>query len=76
MENLRVLPISVSLIGHGQSTDTKKGDMIDKMSKWIFDILKTENIIAKNSSCACEVYAEIFLFAFANHLTEKSAFNN
>lgn len=36
--------LAIDIIGHGQSTDTKKGDMIDKMSKWIFDILKTENI--------------------------------
>ena len=36
--------LAIDIIGHGQSTDTKKGDTIDKMSKWIFDILKTENI--------------------------------
>ena len=36
--------LSIDIIGHGQSTDTQKGDTIDKMSKWIFDILKTENI--------------------------------
>lgn len=36
--------LAIDIIGHGQSTDTQKGDGIDKMSKWIFDILKTENI--------------------------------
>ncbi len=32
------------LIGHGHSTDTKKGDNIDKMSFWIHEILKNEKI--------------------------------
>lgn len=32
--------LTIDIIGHGQSTDTKKGDGIDKMSEWIFDILK------------------------------------
>ena len=36
--------LAVDIIGHGQSTDTKKGDRIDKMSEWIFEILKVENI--------------------------------
>lgn len=36
--------LAIDIIGHGQSTDTRKGDSIDKMSKWIFDILKVENI--------------------------------
>lgn len=36
--------LAIDIIGHGQSTDTRKGDNIDKMSKWIFDILKAENI--------------------------------
>lgn len=36
--------LALDIIGHGRSTDTQKGDSIDKMSKWIFDILKTENI--------------------------------
>lgn len=36
--------LAIDIIGHGQSTDTKKGDTIDKMSEWIFDILKIENI--------------------------------
>ena len=36
--------LAIDIIGHGQSTDTKKGDTIDKMSEWIFDILKVENI--------------------------------
>ena len=36
--------LAIDIIGHGQSTDTHKGDNIDKMSKWIFDILKAENI--------------------------------
>lgn len=36
--------LAIDILGHGQSTDTKKGDTIDKMSEWIFDILKAENI--------------------------------
>lgn len=36
--------LAVDIIGHGQSTDTRKGDTIDKMSEWIFAILKTEHI--------------------------------
>lgn len=36
--------LAVDIIGHGQSTDTQKGDGIDKMSEWIFKILKVENI--------------------------------
>lgn len=36
--------LAIDIIGHGQSTDTRKGDTIDEMHKWIFDILKTENI--------------------------------
>lgn len=36
--------LTIDIIGHGQSTDTQKGDGIDKMSEWIFDILKVENI--------------------------------
>lgn len=36
--------LAVDILGHGQSTDTQKGDTIDKMSAWISDILKTENI--------------------------------
>ncbi|MCM1175472.1 MAG: alpha/beta hydrolase [Blautia sp.] len=36
--------LTMDIIGHGQSTDTKKGDSIDKMSVWIYDIMKTENI--------------------------------
>ena len=34
----------VDIIGHGQSTDTKKGDSIDKMSAWLYDIMKAEKI--------------------------------
>lgn len=36
--------LAVDIIGHGQSTDTKKGDSIDKMSAWIYDIIKAEKI--------------------------------
>lgn len=36
--------LAIDIIGHGQSTDIRKGDGMDKMSKWIFDILKAENI--------------------------------
>lgn len=36
--------LSVDIIGHGNSTDTQKGDSIDKMSMWINNILKKEKI--------------------------------
>ncbi len=36
--------LAVDIIGHGQSTDTKKGDSIDKMAVWIYDIMKAEKI--------------------------------
>lgn len=36
--------LAVDLLGHGQSTDTRKGDSIDKMSLWIYDIMKTHQI--------------------------------
>lgn len=44
--------MAIDIIGHGQSMDTRKGDSIDKMSGWIFDILKVENI-EKNTYCRC-----------------------
>ena len=36
--------LAIDIIGHGQSTHTQKGDRIDLMSKWIFDILNAESI--------------------------------
>lgn len=36
--------LTLDLIGHGKSTDTKKRDSIDKMSQWIREILKKEQI--------------------------------
>lgn len=36
--------LAVDIIGHGRSTDTKKGDSLKKMSGWIYDIMKAENI--------------------------------
>jgi len=36
--------LTLDLIGHGNSTATRKGDSIDKMSSWISEILKKENI--------------------------------
>lgn len=36
--------LTLDVIGHGNSTDTKKGDSIDKMSSWISAILKKERI--------------------------------
>ncbi len=36
--------LTLDLIGHGNSTDTKKGDSIEKMSEWIFEILQKEHI--------------------------------
>lgn len=36
--------LTVDIIGHGASMDTHKGDSLDQMSKWIFDILQAERI--------------------------------
>jgi len=36
--------LTLDLIGHGNSTDIRMGDGIEKMSDWIFEILKNENI--------------------------------
>ena len=36
--------LAVDIIGHGNSINTKKGDSIDKMSSWIYDIMKAEKI--------------------------------
>lgn len=36
--------LTLDIIGHGNSTDTQKGDSIDRMSAWISGILKKENI--------------------------------
>ena len=36
--------LAVDVIGHGQSTDTRKGDTVNQMSDWIFDILQAEQI--------------------------------
>ncbi len=36
--------LTLDIIGHGKSTDTQKGDSIDRMSAWIGRILEKENI--------------------------------
>lgn len=36
--------LAVDIIGHGDSIDTGRGDSMDKMSPWINEILKNENI--------------------------------
>ena len=36
--------LAVDIIGHGKSTDTKKGDCLEKMSAWIYDIMNAEKI--------------------------------
>lgn len=36
--------LAVDIIGHGKSINTKKGDSIDKMSAWIYDIMEAEKI--------------------------------
>ncbi len=36
--------LAVDILGHGESTKTHKGDSIEKMSEWIYDILKYESI--------------------------------
>ncbi len=36
--------LAVDIIGHGESTDIKKGDSIEKMSAWIYNIMNAEKI--------------------------------
>ncbi len=36
--------LTLDVIGHGNSTDTQKGDSIARMSAWISEILKKENV--------------------------------
>ena len=36
--------LAVDMIGHGKSINTKKGDSIDKMPAWIYDIMTAEKI--------------------------------
>ena len=36
--------LAVDIIGHGKSINTKKGDSIDKMSAWIYDIMNAQKI--------------------------------
>lgn len=36
--------LTVDIIGHGESTDIKKGDCLEKMSTWIYDIMNFEKI--------------------------------
>lgn len=36
--------LAIDIIGHGNSTDAKKGDSIKKMSAWISEILKVQGI--------------------------------
>ncbi len=36
--------LAVDIIGHGESTDTKKGDSIEKMSQWLSEIMSAESI--------------------------------
>ncbi len=36
--------LTLDIIGHGNSTDARRGDSINKMSAWISQILKKENI--------------------------------
>lgn len=36
--------LTLDIIGHGQSTDARKGDSVNRMSEWIRDILEQEKI--------------------------------
>lgn len=36
--------LAVDIIGHGQSTDTRRGDTVERMSEWIAGILAAEGI--------------------------------
>lgn len=57
--------LAIDIIGHGQSMDTQKGDRIDQMSTWIFDILQAENI--KKVHIVGVSLGAILAQDFANH---------
>lgn len=61
--------LAVDVIGHGQSTDTAKGDRIDRMSEWINEILKTE-MISKVHIVGVSLGA-VLAQDFANHYPES-----
>ena len=60
--------LTLDIIGHGQSTDTQKGDSINKMSAWINEILKTEQI--ENIHIVGVSLGAVLAQDFANHYPE------
>lgn len=59
----------VDIIGHGCSVNTKKGDSLDKMSAWIYDILQKEEI--EKIHVAGISLGAVLAQDFANHYPEK-----
>ena len=45
--------LTVDIIGHGKSTDTNKGDCLEKMSVWIHDIMNAEKIKNRRYLVGC-----------------------
>ena len=61
--------LTLDIIGHGLSTNTQKGDSINKMSAWINDILKAEQI--ENIHIVGVSLGAVLAQDFANHYPEK-----
>lgn len=61
--------LTLDIIGHGQSTNTQKGDSINKMSAWINEILKTERI--ENIHIVGVSLGAVLAQDFANRYPEK-----
>lgn len=68
--------LTVDIIGHGNSTDTQKGDSIDKMSMWINEILKKENIekIHIVGVSLCAILAQDFANRFPGAVQSLACF--
>ncbi len=68
--------LTVDLLGHGESTDTKKGDSIDKMSLWLNEIMKTENISKAHvvGVSLGSVVAQDFANKYPQHIQSLSCF--
>lgn len=57
--------LAVDIIGHGKSIKTKKGDSIDHMLAWIYDIMKAEKI--ENIHIVGVSLGAVLAQDFANH---------
>lgn len=61
--------VAIDILGHGESTDAQKGDSIDRMSEWIYDILNAENI--RHIHIVGVSIGAVLAQDFANHHPER-----